>query len=174
VSVDAGESSGGLATDDERGVVVLPSALHERLVAAVRERHPRKSFGYFVSDVGPSRPVDFLLFEENVRNDRAWRPDFEAYGRYFVEHGDAGFVATPEESWRIQREIWDRGLFEVGVFHSHQRHPTNFSRIDYDMHMDRFEDLWHLIISMRNPELPQIRVFGVARTGVTELEVRVA
>jgi len=65
-------------------------------------------------------------------------------------------------------------MFEVGVFHSHQRHPANFSRIDYDMHRRRFEKLWHVIISMRNPRLPQVRAFEVLPSGVRELDVRSA
>jgi proteasome lid subunit RPN8/RPN11 len=151
--------------------VVLCHPLQERLLATVAARHPTKSFGYLISDRDATHPTDFVLFEQNVRNDAVWKPRFEAYGRYFVEHDDAGFVAAPEESWRLQKEIWRRGMFEVAVFHSHQRHPANFSRIDYDTHLSRFSALWHLIVSMRNPELPQIRAFSVSQGGVRELHV---
>ena len=33
---------------------------------------------------------------------------------------------------------------------------ANFSKIDMEMHLQCFEDLWHLIISMRNPAIPQL------------------
>jgi proteasome lid subunit RPN8/RPN11 len=91
-----------------------------------------------------------------------------------VDHADAGFVATPEETWRLQKEIWSRGMVEVAAFHSHQRHPANFSEIDYHMHMRRFPDLWHLIVSMRNPQLPQVRAVAVSERGVRELPVSIA
>jgi proteasome lid subunit RPN8/RPN11 len=132
---------------------------------------PKKSFGYLVSEVGDSHPTDFILFHDNHRNEEDWKPRFESYGEYFTIHSDAGFVASPEESLRIQRLLWERGQCEVGVFHSHQRHPANFSQIDYDLHIERFARLWHLIISMRNPQLPQIRAFDVSTEGVYEIPV---
>lgn len=155
----------------ENTVIVLPLALRERLLTTITQRHPRKSFGYFISDKDTSTPTDFILFEDNIRNSDIWKTKFESYGQYFVEHDDAGFVATPEESWRVQNEIWRRDMIEVGIFHSHLRHPANFSGIDFDLHTERFDNLWHMIISMRNPTFPQLRAFSVTRTGVRELPV---
>jgi len=149
--------------------VVLPTALRERLLQTIQQRLPVKSFGFLIAPDQSAAPSDFVLFEDNIRNSDLWKPRFEAYGRYFVRHDDAGFVATPEESWRLQKVIWQRGMVEVGVFHSHLRHPANFSQIDYDLHMQRFDNLWHLIISVRNSELPQLRAFQVSQHGVREL-----
>ena len=151
--------------------VHITSSLRDKLIRAVCERYPRKTYGYLVSDVDAGTATDFVLFNGNLRNDPSWQPEFHAYGRYFVEHDDAGFVATPEESWRVQKEMWARGVFEVAVFHSHQRHPANFSQIDYELHVQRFESLWHAVISMRNPVQPQLRAFDVSRAGVRELGI---
>lgn len=148
-------------------------ALYDRLVRAAVGRHPFKSFGYLVSDGPPHRPCDFVLFKENQRNDEQWQPEFWRRGRYFVDNDDAGFVASPEESWRVHKSLMARGLFEIGVFHTHQRHPANFSSIDYEMHVSRFCDLWHLVISLRNVALPQVRAFAVSPRGVREMDVRV-
>jgi formylglycine-generating enzyme required for sulfatase activity/proteasome lid subunit RPN8/RPN11 len=147
---------------------VTPELL-ERLTTTLLQRFPRKSFGYLLSTPDQPLACDFALFEDNVRNSPEWRERFESYGQYFVEHEDAGFVATPEESWRVQQEIWAKAATQVGVFHSHLRHPANFSGIDYDMHTQRFDDLWHMIISMRNPEFVQIRTYAVSRNGVREM-----
>ena len=57
------------------------------------------------------------------------------------------------------------------MFHTHQRHPANFSRIDFDMHRRLFVSLYHVIVSLRNPTFPRIRAFRVADDGVRELEV---
>ena len=108
------------ATPVKTDVIWLSSSLHERLLTAIHQRHPRKSFGYLVSDEGSTTPQDFVLFDANVRNDPGWRDRFESYGTYFVEHPDAGFVASPEETWRRQKEIWARGMVEIAVFHSHR------------------------------------------------------
>jgi proteasome lid subunit RPN8/RPN11 len=159
-----------LASD---AVITLSAGLHAQLLHTIAQRFPDKSFGYLLSESSPQNPTDYILFEGNIRNHTLWKPEFESYGRYFVDHSDAGFVATPEESWRIQQEISARGLIEVGVFHSHQRHPANFSQIDYEMHLSRFESLWHMIISLRNPQLPQVRAYAVAVDGVHEIRVEV-
>ena len=156
----------------ESNVVLIPSGLQARLVEAVLDRAPRKSFGYLISDRAANEPTDFIMFEDNIRNDQRWLPRFEAYGEYFVRHRNAGFVATPQESWRVQRQLLASGGFEVALFHSHHRHPGSFSEIDYDMHISRFDNLWHMIISLRNPKMPQLRAYTVSRNGVCELEVR--
>ena len=153
--------------------ILLPAELHHRLLRAVLGRYPQKSFGYLTSASTPDRPTDFVIFEENIRNDDDWRDVFESRGRYFVDHPDAGFVATPEESWRVQKYLFEKNLSEVAAFHTHLRHPGNFSDIDYDLHISRFGLLWHLIISLRNIQMPQMRAFAVSKTGVHELEIRV-
>ena len=166
------EASLSTELDDLR-VVELPEDLLARLMSEVLARHPAKSFGYLLSDTVHGQPTDFVLFEENIRNDARWRGAFESYGDYFVIHPDAGFVATEDEAWRVEKRIMQQGLYEVGVLHSHQRHPANFSRIDYDMHLARFDALWHLIVSMRNPEMPVVRVFAPTRSGTREIPHRV-
>ena len=157
---------------DERDTVFISSDLRTRLLAAVLGHAREKSFGYLISDRGDYEPTDFIMFEDNIRNDQRWLPRFEAYGEYFVRHPDAGFVATPQESWQVQRRLLASGSTEVALFHTHHRHPGSLSRIDYDMHVSRFDSLWHLIISLRNPELPQLRAYRVSRRGVHELDVR--
>jgi proteasome lid subunit RPN8/RPN11 len=151
--------------------VVLSAGVREQLVAAILDRFPRKSFGYLLSNQQSQAVTDFILLDRNLRNEPEWKQRFEAYGQYFVDHDDAGFAASPEETWRAQKQIWARGLCEVGVFHSHRRHPGNFSRIDRELHVQRFASLWHLIVSMRNPRLPQLRAFEVLAEGVHELPV---
>jgi proteasome lid subunit RPN8/RPN11 len=151
--------------------IVLSRGLRDRLLRDVAARFPRKAFGYLLSRGPRYVPTDFVIFDGNIRNGTAWKSSFEAYGRYFVEHSDAGFVAIPDETWAIQQDIAARGLFEIGIFHSHQRHPANFSRIDYELHLSCAENLWHLIVSMRTPAYPRLRAFAVSRAGVAELEL---
>lgn len=151
--------------------IVMDGALRARLLETIAARHPRKSFGYLISDLDADHPRDFLLLEENHRNVEGVRQAFEAWGPYFVNHADAGFEASPDECWRVQKRIWELGMFEVGIFHSHQRHPANFSGIDYELHVRRAPSLWHLIVSMRNPSVPQVRAFDVSQAGVREVEV---
>jgi formylglycine-generating enzyme required for sulfatase activity/proteasome lid subunit RPN8/RPN11 len=154
--------------------IKLSEQLYAALVGEVRRRHPQKSFGYLISDIDPLTPTDFVFFEGNARNSAQWRGKFEAYGDYYREHSDAGFVAPAEEAWRLQKEIWARNMFEVGVFHSHNRHPANFSKIDFEMHVQRFDDLWHMLVSVRNPNQPVVRAFTITASGVGELPIHLA
>jgi len=150
----------------------LPDDLRRKLLDVVLRRYPRKSFGYLVGPEKDSPPTDFVLFRGgNLRNSDEWRDEFESRGRYFVDHADAGFVATPEESWLVQQHLDRTGLRELAVFHTHRRHPGNFSEIDYDLHISRFDSLWHQVISLRNPRLPQLRAFEVSRSGVREVDL---
>jgi proteasome lid subunit RPN8/RPN11 len=151
--------------------VIFSETLYKSFLKAIFEKFPEKAYGFFISNSSFYEPTDFILFSSNVRNTHEWKCRFESYGKYFVDHDDAGFVATPEESWQVQKQIWAKGMFEVGVFHSHKRHPANFSRIDYEMHMQRCVGLWHLIVSLRNPEIPQIRIFQVSDKLVKELNL---
>jgi len=168
-------SAGTISTADRAALgdspIVMPAAVLERLLETIRHRLPRKSFGYLLTAGDPRRIDDFLIFEANTRNSPDWKGKFEAYGQYFLDHDDAGFVCTPEESWRVQKQIWASGMTEAGVFHSHLRHPANFSLIDYDLHTQRYSHIWHLIVSMRNPSMPQLRVFDVAEGAVREQRV---
>jgi formylglycine-generating enzyme required for sulfatase activity/proteasome lid subunit RPN8/RPN11 len=152
--------------------LVFSPGLMDRVTASILKRHPVKSFGYFISDTKAGIPTDFIIFEGNNRNARGWKEEFESFGQYFVDHSDAGFVATPEEIWKFKKETRARGMFEVGVFHSHQRHPANFSRVDYEMHMKSVgKQLWHVIFSMRTPDYPQARAFEIHESGVSEIRL---
>ncbi len=158
--------------DRTKPTVVLPKELINKVIEGITSRHPVKSFGYFISDEKGGVAKDFIIFEGNNRNAKGWKEGFERRGQYFVDHADAGFVATPEEIWKFKKETCSRGMFEVGVFHSHQRHPANFSRVDHDLHIKSIgKQLWHALFSMRVPENPQVRVFEIYDTGVNEVSL---
>jgi formylglycine-generating enzyme required for sulfatase activity/proteasome lid subunit RPN8/RPN11 len=146
--------------------------LLDRITACILKRHPVKSFGYFISNTSDGAPADFVIFGANNRNANGWKEEFESFGQYFIDHPDAGFVATPEEIWKFKKETRARGMFDVGVFHSHQRHPANFSRVDYELHMKSVgTHLWHVIFSMRTPDYPQARAFEIHESGVSEIRL---
>lgn len=65
--------------------------------------------------------------------------------------------------------IKNKNKYIVGVFHSHQRHPAIFSTVDVDLHPS--PNLWHLIISLRNKEEPQIKAFMLQENIPVELDI---
>lgn len=130
----------------------------ERFTDEVRGRFPQKSFGYFVAEREGGPVVDYFLMRDNHRQD--WLDDFGVSDQYYTDNATAGFLASPEETWRVERAIRDSGLRKVGVFHSHQRHPAILAKIDVEFHPA--PDLWHLLIALRNLDYPLVRAFDVS------------
>lgn len=135
----------------------------------VRKTFPQKAFGIFLSEKKGGNPVEYIIFSEDIRNE--WKDLFENYGNYYKRNEDAGFLATPEETYRIEKYIRSKGLHKVGVFHSHQRHPAIFSKVDVDLHPEK--GLWHIIISLRNLEMPQVKAFEICGEKVEEIAIEI-
>ncbi|MGW3426098.1 hypothetical protein [Streptomyces phaeochromogenes] len=146
---------GSAATDSAARGVRMEASLLSRFLAETQRACPAKQFGYFLATRPGGDPEEYILMGDNVRD--SWADDFRSYGRYFEEHDDAGFVCSPQETYRVQRYIRDHGLHTVGVFHSHRRHPALLTSVDADLHPSA--DLWHLIVMLRNPLYPQVRAF---------------
>ena len=147
--------------------LVLKKALLERFVDECRNKFPKKAFGYFISSSKGGSPEDFIMFRDDVRNE--WKSKFEEYGNYYVLHDDAGFLATEEEMYEVHKILSQRKMHIVGIYHSHQRHPAIFSTVDIDLHPS--ENIWHLIISLRNKDNPQIKAFSVKNSMPSELKI---
>lgn len=148
--------------------LIFGKDLLDRFVLQVKEKYPQKAFGYFVSSEEGGQPDDFIMFKDDVRDD--WKTTFEEYGDYYVRNKDAGFLATDKEMYEVYKELERRRKYIVGVYHSHQRHPAIFSTVDIDLHPS--EELWHLIISLRNVDMPQIKAFAVKENLPVELSIR--
>jgi proteasome lid subunit RPN8/RPN11 len=149
--------------------ISMEKFLLEDFVQEVKRKYPKKAFGYFLSDASGNKPDAFYIFEEDVRNDL--KNQFEQYGNYYKIHEDAGFLAPDEELVTFHRKIAEEGKRIIGVFHSHQRHPAIFSKVDVDMHPSG--ELWHLIISLKNFELPQIKIFKIESNQVKEIALNI-
>jgi len=126
-----------------------------------------KAYGLLVGDLRdpafPYRAVDVVVLDphQNRRNEPGHRAAFHAQGSYFRAYEDAGFVADPIDLLRAWRRIEGAGLEPVAAFHVHRRQPANFSSIDYRLHNPAFA--WHLIISLRDPAIPDVRPFLVRK-----------
>lgn len=145
----------------------MKKEVYNKFVDKVKRKYPLKAFGYFLAPKGSDEPIDFYIFNADVRNNM--KDEFEKYGEYYKIHEDAGFLASDEELVVFHKELESKGLHIVGVFHSHQRHPAIFSTVDIDLHPS--ERLWHLIISLRNLDFPQVKLFCHKDKVVRELQL---
>ena len=149
--------------------VHLAEPVHTRLLGTTTAVHAAglKSFGLLLADPADPRfpfvASDVAFFDptKNRRNEPAMRAAFEAQGTYFRAYEDAGFVADATELLELYRRLDESGLEAVGLFHVHRRQPANFSVIDFKLHNPAYA--WHLIISLRVPDVPVLRAFGVRK-----------
>ena len=146
--------------------LIISKELTERFKKEVKDKYPKKAFGYFLSSKPGGQPDDFVMFNNDVRN--KWKDNFEEYGNYYVRNEDARFLSTEEEIYEMNQKIKEMKKYIVGVYHSHQRHPAIFSTVDVDLHPS--EKLWHLIISLRNFDMPQIKAFHINNGIVSEMK----
>ena len=145
--------------------VRMPVDLYSRLLHRAQELNAAglKAFGLLAGDPRqpgfPFRAVDVVVLDpyRNRRNEPGNRAAFHAQGSYFRAYEDAGFVADPIDLLRAWQRIERDGLEPIAAFHVHRRQPANFSTIDYRLHNPAFP--WHLIISLRDPENPEVRPF---------------
>ncbi|OMF12927.1 hypothetical protein BK131_16950 [Paenibacillus amylolyticus] len=137
----------------------------------VKKQFPKKAYGYFLSTEPAGEPSEYIIMQEDVRG--SFLDYFSSYGNYYKDHDDAGFLTSPEETIKIEKYIRQNKFFKVGVFHSHQRHPAILARVDVDLHPS--SSVWHLLISLRTLEYPQIRVFEVSPDKqVKEIKIELA
>lgn len=137
--------------------LIFSEDLLNKFINQVKNKYPKKSFGYFLSDQDKGQPDSYIIFNDDVRNEM--KDEFEQYGNYYKRNQDAGFLTSQEEMYKVHKMISSEGKYIVGVFHSHQRHPAIFSKVDVDLHPSN--KLWHLIISLRNFDYPETKVFSL-------------
>lgn len=138
-----------------------------------RDTYPRKSFGYFLEKKGrpeTSNKVvvdDFYIFSEDDRNE--FEDEFMKFGNYYETNKNAGFIASQEEMWELEKKIRKENMKKIGVYHTHGRHPTIFSYVDAELHPD--PNLFHLLISLRNPDKIQIQAFKMIGDKREEVDI---
>lgn len=145
--------------------LIFSKDLLNRFIDQVKNKYPKKSFGYFLSNEEGGQPDSYIIFKDDVRNEM--KDEFEQYGNYYKRNQDAGFLTSQEEMYKVHKKISNEGKYIVGVFHSHQRHPAIFSKVDVDLHPSN--KLWHLIISLRNFDYPEPKVFSLKEGRVKQI-----
>jgi len=128
--------------------------------------------------------IERPLLEEMVRHAREDAPD-ECCGMFGIEDGKVAAVYRTEnihhspqrfeidgrDVMRINGEVEDRG-WSLGLYHSHTMSPAYPSQTDVN-----FAELWPgmvwVIISLENPETPDVRTFTIDGADVSEVDLTV-
>jgi proteasome lid subunit RPN8/RPN11 len=76
------------------------------------------------------------------------------------------YALNPDQQYRIFKDIEDRGLHLVGIYHSHPSSPATPSNIDVEQAY--YPESSYVVISLANPSEPQVRAFRITDGGVAE------
>ena len=75
------------------------------------------------------------------------------------------FTLVPEEQFQVIKAIRTSGLSLLGIYHSHPASPARPS--EEDIRLALTPDVVHVIVSMQNPDQPDIRGFNIEDGVVT-------
>jgi proteasome lid subunit RPN8/RPN11 len=101
------------------------------------------------------------------KNDRVSR----LYRARNAEDSPTTYRLFPDEQYRIFKEIEDRGLEIIGIYHSHPSSapvPSNT-----DVRHAYSPEVTHVVISLAESEDPQVRAFRISEDQVIEQDLLV-
>jgi proteasome lid subunit RPN8/RPN11 len=95
-----------------------------------------------------------------------------------IENSEASpvvFKLHPIQQLNATEEIEDNG-WRIGIYHSHTHSPARPSATD-KLHANNFgqfyADVTHVIVSLANPDRPDVRAYRIDGDDVTEEPVRI-
>lgn len=142
---------------------IRPETLAELKRVCVRAL-PAKRFGVLAGRAD-SLAEEVHPMERNLRDhselvDRVFR----SYGSFY-QRKDRGFCFDPAELETVERDLNRRGRRIVAVFHSHRCKRAKPSQVDLDLHLS--PNVYSVLVSVRNPNAPEVRVFTIREGSAT-------
>ncbi|HLH74490.1 MAG TPA: M67 family metallopeptidase [Chloroflexota bacterium] len=86
-----------------------------------------------------------------------------------VEHSPLNYRVDSRQLFEAFEAMDQQGLELVGIYHSHTHSPAYPSRTDISL--AGYPDAHYLIVSLANPEQPELRAFKIVNGKVSEEEV---
>jgi proteasome lid subunit RPN8/RPN11 len=88
-----------------------------------------------------------------------------------AEASPVRYSLDPREQYRITMEIEEQGWELGAIYHSHTRSEAYPSQTDVNLAF--YPDALYVIVSLRNPDDPEIRAFRIARERIEEVALSV-
>jgi proteasome lid subunit RPN8/RPN11 len=101
------------------------------------------------------------------KNDRVSR----LYRARNAENSPNAYRLFPDEQYRIFKDIEDKGLEIIGIYHSHPFSPPVPS--DTDIRQAYSPQVSHVVISLAENEEPQVTAFRISEDEVIEQDLLV-
>jgi [CysO sulfur-carrier protein]-S-L-cysteine hydrolase len=88
-----------------------------------------------------------------------------------AEASPVRYSLEPGEQYRITMEIEERGWELGAIYHSHTRSPAYPSQTDVNLAF--YPDALYLIVSLADPESPDMRAFRIVDGKIDEAELTI-
>ncbi|MEE9499831.1 MAG: M67 family metallopeptidase [Candidatus Omnitrophota bacterium] len=88
-----------------------------------------------------------------------------------TDKSSATFFMDPKEQLKVMKEIRNRGLEMVGIYHSHTQ--TDAYPSAHDVELAYYPQVSYVIVSIRDKNSPSVRSFKIVEGKITEEEVRI-
>ena len=83
-----------------------------------------------------------------------------------ADRSPTSYRLDPDHQFRAFRDIEERGLDLIGIYHSHPSSPATPS--DRDVEQAYYPDASYILISLADPAQAQVRAFRITAEGVAE------
>jgi proteasome lid subunit RPN8/RPN11 len=123
------------------------------IVAHAREEWPKECCG--------------VVAAENGRATQVYRAANAA------KQPNLGYLIEGIDLYRIWSDIEDRGWVLEAIYHSHPKSPAVPSQTDINL-ADQWPDALYLIVSLEDPENPELRGFRIVEGKVDEAELAIS
>jgi len=87
------------------------------------------------------------------------------------EPSPVSYFMEPKEQFRVMKELRQKGLSMLAIFHSHPQSPAFPSAKDVSLAF--YDDAVYLIIGLTNLESPEIKAYTIIEEHVRESSLRI-
>ncbi|MHB8882181.1 MAG: M67 family metallopeptidase [Thermodesulfovibrionales bacterium] len=89
-----------------------------------------------------------------------------------AEPSPVSYLMEPAEQFRIMKDIRQKGLRMLAIYHSHPQSPPYPSSKDIGLAF--YDDVFYIIISLIDQDKPEVKIFRITEGAAREAAIAVA
>ena len=136
----------------------ITNAGRNAIIAHAKKEAPNEACGILA---GPPTP--------RLRRVNEIRKVTKVYRMTNTDKSSATFFMDSKEQLKVMKEIRNRGLEMVGIYHSHTE--TDACPSAHDVELAYYPEASYVIVSIRDKNNPSVRSFKIVEGRITEEEV---
>jgi proteasome lid subunit RPN8/RPN11 len=129
-------------------MIEIPQAYLAEMIDHAREEAPREACGILAGKEGRV---------------------FKLYRATNADHSPVSYRLDPEQQYRIFKDIEVREWELVGIYHSHPYTTAIPSNVD--QRQARYPESSYVLVSLKEPDKPQVRSFRITEERVAEEDI---